>query len=1246
MISPELVNATQLSQWASTRASQDRFPELIRRLLASTRGITGISVRSGDGVAAPGWDGRAKSEGTPFLPSGDLCFEFGVNSNPKSKADSDYKNRLVGDAGGVERKKVVFIFVTPRRWFGAEKWASDHRAKGDFADVRVLDADDLEGWLQQTPAVHFWISEHLGYRPKGAESLDSWWERFQSRTMPCLPAQFYQSGRDEERARLLRVLNGRPDAVSVRSGWREESLAFIVGVLTSGEQKDDFPPVLVISQQVIWDRVIAMSSRAILIPIFENIGIGPTLEAGHHVIMPLGHGYIAVYGSVIELPRVSRRETEAILESVGITDQRAYDLAALARRSMQSMTRALSKDPAFTCPPWARSPSDAAVLAPLILLGSWSERDFDLSVASTLSGTSWPEIERVLLHWQNTDDPPFIRTGSGWYVTALVEAFHALHPLLSSSVMRRWQEILVTVFNQIEDASQINRREGAPSIASPLARRGLAQGLALLGTEGGRILGDVTSCASYARRNAAMILRQANSDLTGATWDLLDDALMFIAEGSPETFLTAVHGDLDRADPVLRTLFQDGEGSSGRPAHTSLLWALEILCWSPDHRTDAAFALARLHLIDPGGRWANRPLESLISVLFGSFQNTQASQAVKIKILETICRRLPEARKDLLSALLSISSRIITAPQEPRFRDWRSEDLNTDVSDPVDYVSSLVNLAIDAAQEDVEIWTSLVGGLHGLPASERHRILIALRLDVSSILESGHQAHLWEKLREKLIQFESMDLDEQIGEGHVSDIRGLVELLEPRAGAVKYAYLFGSQPVISGWSILDNHRSYREELQKLRSEAARVVLGEGGIAAINELSIHSAVPEQLGYSLGEVAPEEMTGDLAAWLDSTDQSQRSVAVGWARKRLHDGGEEWLRSTLRHPSFQLPERRILLVLNAPAIGSFWDVILEADPDLHAKYWSQVSEVYVEVEDLSRAAREYIDHDRPWLAVDLLQAWTRQEEGTEPASLDLNLVQEALDRACAADHRTAKSAYPGFGVGRLIDYLSSKGLSRSKIAFYEFIFYDLLDRNRDTKALFSVLNEDPSKFVDMVNLAYKEDHARPRSMDEQARGIALRAWDILRGWPAVPGVQSDGSIDNGHLKIWVETARSRLSEIGRAKTGDKIIGQILSSHPASSGEVWPVEAVREIIDLVGSQQIDEGFIFGTLSRRGITRRDVFEGGSQERELAKQYRLWAHDISYGWPRTSRLLREIAEDYEMSAIREDSEATSSADTE
>jgi hypothetical protein len=48
--------------------------------------------------------------------------------------------------------------------------------------------------------------------------------------------------------------------------------------------------------------------------------------------------------------------------------------------------------------------------------------------------------------------------------------------------------------------------------------------------------------------------------------------------------------------------------------HSGLLWVLEVLAWDSMHLPRVAHILARLAVIDPGGRLANRPTKSLLSI--------------------------------------------------------------------------------------------------------------------------------------------------------------------------------------------------------------------------------------------------------------------------------------------------------------------------------------------------------------------------------------------------------------------------------------------------------------------------------------------------------------------------------------------------------------------------------------------------------------------------------------------------------
>ena len=95
-----------------------------------------------------GWDGLIEAgAATPWVPEGKSCWEFSVNQNPSSKAESDYTARI-RSVSPAERRECTFVFVTPRNWPGKTEWARNKHVAGDWKAVRVFDASDLEQWLE------------------------------------------------------------------------------------------------------------------------------------------------------------------------------------------------------------------------------------------------------------------------------------------------------------------------------------------------------------------------------------------------------------------------------------------------------------------------------------------------------------------------------------------------------------------------------------------------------------------------------------------------------------------------------------------------------------------------------------------------------------------------------------------------------------------------------------------------------------------------------------------------------------------------------------------------------------------------------------------------------------------------------------------------------------------------------------------------------------------------------------------
>src|SRR5262249_49506946 len=106
----------------------------------------------------------------------------------------------------------------------------------------------------------------------------------------------------------------------------------------------------------------------------------------------------------------------------------------------------------------------------------------------------------------------------------------------------------------------------------------------------------------------------------------LRDQLPYLAEAAPDPLLSALESALGGSGNGLRPLFDEREGFiHPESQHTGLLWALETIAWDVDYFDRAVMVLAGLAALDPGGRLANRPINSLREIFLPWHPSTKAS---------------------------------------------------------------------------------------------------------------------------------------------------------------------------------------------------------------------------------------------------------------------------------------------------------------------------------------------------------------------------------------------------------------------------------------------------------------------------------------------------------------------------------------------------------------------------------------------------------------------------------------------
>src|SRR3989344_2229526 len=218
------VNATDIQLWANRREAQAQLPGVIRKLaFATLNNPLQISFRTGEGVVLPGYDGYIETEeSNAFVPLGKSVWEVSTDAHPSQKASTVYSERT-SDPQTVEPGSTTIIFVYARRHPNKETWAREKTSDAVWKEVRAMDADDLETWLELAPAVGSWFAKLIGKYARGVTALSDYWHEWQFFTEPTMPSSLLLQSREKETNEITKWLETQPSALTLVSDSTSES---------------------------------------------------------------------------------------------------------------------------------------------------------------------------------------------------------------------------------------------------------------------------------------------------------------------------------------------------------------------------------------------------------------------------------------------------------------------------------------------------------------------------------------------------------------------------------------------------------------------------------------------------------------------------------------------------------------------------------------------------------------------------------------------------------------------------------------------------------------------------------------------------------------------------------------------------------------------------------------------------------------------------------------------------------------
>jgi transcriptional regulator with XRE-family HTH domain len=1247
------LSAEDLDEWADRQDGASTLPRLISSLIQAHQGAsTEMRFPSDESTRYPGWDGWTRAgQASTYVPEGEAGWEFGSQrSQIAQKAQADYIKRTEQPAP-LNPASATFIFVTPRRWPSKGEWARERRLQGPWRDVRVYDADDLVHWIEQTPAVGQWLATRIGKRPPGTRQVDEIWEEWSRATQWPLTEELVLSDRDEDTAQLLRWLRSRPSVLSLQAASAEEVIAFFHATL--GLLPDN------ISQQYRARTLVATNPGAaralgdapaplILILTEPDPGLAHSLaERGHFILLAYDDTPLS-QGEVRRLAQPTREGISRALAMAGIPEARAEALARDSARDLAILRRLMPSAPG-RMPAWARQTPPHALLAAL-LAGGWDESsEGDRAQLAALANEPYDQMTAVLTDYIGELDSPLRKIGPTWRMASPQDAWMLLARYLTAADIDRFQKVAHDVLGATDprfalapDERWMASVHGVHPDYSGVLRRSIGEVLILLALWAGE-----ARAAANARRTADLIVTKLFEKADAARWWSLSRDLRLLAEASPNAFLSAVEEALDQPEPPLLVLFESNDGGLFGTEHLSdLMWALESLAWSPDLLPRVAEIFARLDALDPGGRYTNRPGNSLRAIFLLWSPQTHATLDQRLRILDRIRKVAPDPAWRLMLGILPRGHDTVSPSSPPRWRDFS-------VDRPETVTWALVRRGADALVErllcDVDLsasrWLDLLDRLSDIPDSA----LLLSRLEevANNLKDEQARASLWQGLRRVLNHHrEFPDVDWSLPSADLDRLEAVYQRLAPADPLARVAWLFAEQvslpnPAVEGWE------AQERQLGAARVTAARHIMQDQGVEGILELARLADAPGFLGKALvdADLDPSLLDVMLERALRDGAASARNLAHGILVAGFPARGENWALGLLEQArSGEWGEQALLTILRAlPHRRWTWDWVSEAGVDLEQAYWRSVPILWMSQEDgqTEYAVRKLMAVGRARHAVHLAG---RDTEHVIPTPLLIELLTEAIEQPFEASHDDHNEA-PMFQhrIASLLKVLDQRAdADLAEMARLEWAYLAVLEHSdRPIRVLPRALSEEPTLFVDMLRRVFKPSEESgvidpPVEDPEAARAVGNQAYRLLDLWDRLPGTQDDGSIDGLALEQWIKAARALAKAIGRDKVADSRIGTVLSASPVGKDGNWPAEPVRDALDLFRSKEMLRGFWIGKRNRRGVTTRAYGAGGDLERAEAATYRRYADALAYEYPHTAKALSTLADTYEEDAQRQD----------
>lgn len=1230
-----MIDRIYIENWAKTVNAKSEFAELILRLLHATipAGRNKMDVPIGSATYLRGWDGWVETdEGTSYIPQGVSGWEFGTEDSPHSKAESDFRKRTDANNSDYNKSETTFVFVTPRIWTKKDEWIKEKKKEGQWKDIVVYDSVIISQWLLAAPAVERWLSAKVGATPTyGFDTVDDKWNDFVGGNKPYrLTPEFYTNGRKDVARQLEDSLkNDIPFAYGIEASSREEALAFILASIQqmTANIQDAFKSkgIVVYDKSVFRHLMNHKGAKLWFVPMVDDYGmVYSAVGNGHSVIIPLSPDD-EFTSNKIKLPVSNRRELIDILVSYG-EERRVAERVVMENSCNIALIRKALDFPSFRAN-W-QNDEDLMELLPALLMGKWNDVcQGDRDLLMQLSGKDFAEYHTRLVYWSKLPVSPVMNIGTIWRFTSPLSIWNCL----SDSIQSKHIELLATAFDEVFVKAE---REYSQQL-----RKGLLENIIMMAMYGSR-MGIMKDCQLWVDGLVERLMNTSNPQ----KWIEFSDNMPLLAEASPSVFVKCIQSAIKDRE-IVSALFEEKEDLIFTESHhTNMLWALEALAWLPECLQPVTEILLTLSELDPGGKLANRPFNSLNTIYLFWRPQTSASLDMRLAVLEDCIKSGYTKMWDLLVALLPQPHAVSMDTYHLKWRDFEFEEIKS-ISNKVilDTTNWVITHLMSMFSGDDKRLCDLVEKMEPIPFNIRKILISWLPYAVEKI--DGNAGGMTRKALRETLWYQYVDgIKNQFSltDEELESVKVAYEKLTPSDMRMRYQWLFDEDfPHLPQKIEKDPDDDYSNihQIEKLRYDACEVLIAQRGVDELIAMRNLVKEPRSLGMAMARFyMRDSLTDKICAMLGNEKDSSFVRGYFGALEKLI--GKEALfvlfNSLEEKESSEAALVDLLLSINPDQ--ALWSFVEKQNENIQILYWRKTygclygpyrKDIDYQIYKLVGAGRAIYALSRCWIYADKLE--------TSLLQLILrNVLDSKPDSNGSLDH---------LAVEKIIDVLHQRLDSDKDLLFQmEWVFLPILVRKSDHSSLsliYKRMSDDPSFFVELLTYLYRadredEDVEKSDIVDESKRSNAKRAFQLFCYWRKIPYVSDDGTVDAQSLSRWVQEVLRISSEKKRTKAAYIQLGKMFSYYKEGSESDEKLFAIMENID---NDDFFNNYRVGLYNKRGYTVRGPYDGGEIERGKESFFKNLNMRYKKKFPKVAKVFEKLAKEYSEMSKRMEYEA-------